>query len=61
MTFPFALGEPLFKEKLYADEMIDTPLPELLARGEAELQRLQREFRATAAKIDPKKAATAAG
>ena len=58
-TFPFALGEPLFKEKLYADEMIDTPLPELLARGEAELQRLQREFRATAAKIDPKKAATA--
>jgi uncharacterized protein (DUF885 family) len=51
----FAIGEPMFREKLRAEEMIDTPIDALLARGEAELKRLQAEFRATAAKIDPKK------
>jgi uncharacterized protein (DUF885 family) len=52
---PFALGEELFRAKLKAEEMIDTPLDELLVRGDAELKRLQGEFKATAAKIDPKR------
>jgi uncharacterized protein (DUF885 family) len=52
---PFAIGEALFRKKLSADEMIDTPLDELLARGAAELARLQAEFKTTAARIDAKK------
>jgi uncharacterized protein (DUF885 family) len=51
---PFAIGPELFRKKLLAEEMIDTPLDVLLARGEAELRRLQAEFTATAARIDPK-------
>jgi uncharacterized protein (DUF885 family) len=54
---PFAIGEALYRKKLAADELIDAPLDELLARGDAELHRLQGEFKATAAKIDPKKSA----
>jgi uncharacterized protein (DUF885 family) len=56
-TAPFAIGDKLFAKKLAADEMIETPLPELERVGEAELHRLQREFAATAQKIDPKKPA----
>jgi uncharacterized protein (DUF885 family) len=52
---PFAIGEAAYRAKLHADEMIDAPLDELLARGEAELHRLQAQFKATAAKIDAKK------
>jgi uncharacterized protein (DUF885 family) len=51
----FAIGEQLYRDKLRAEEMVDEPLDALLARGEAELHRLQREFQATAAKIDPKR------
>ncbi|HZS35417.1 MAG TPA: DUF885 domain-containing protein [Polyangia bacterium] len=54
---PFAIGEARFRKKLHADELIDAPLDELLQRGEAELRRLQAEFKATAQKIDPKKSA----
>ncbi len=49
----FALGEALFVKMLHAEEMIDEPLPALLARGEAELKRLQLAFRQTAQRIDP--------
>ena len=49
------LGESRFRAKLAAEEMITTPLDELLARGEAEVAQLQGEFRKTAAKIDPKR------
>ena len=52
---PVAIGEAAFKAKLAADELITTPIDELLKRGEAELHRLQAEFRKTAAKIDPGK------
>ena len=55
---PFAIGEVLFKKKLLADEMIDTDLDTLLKQGEAELKRLQEEFKKTAAKIDPKRSYT---
>ena len=51
----FALGAELFREKLKREEMIETPLDELLARGEAELKRLQEEYRKVAAKVDPDK------
>jgi uncharacterized protein (DUF885 family) len=54
---PIAIGEALYRKKLAADELIDAPLDELLKRGEAELERLQAAFKATAAKIDPKKSA----
>ncbi|HEY7955188.1 MAG TPA: DUF885 domain-containing protein, partial [Polyangia bacterium] len=49
----FAIGEKAFRDKLRADEMIDVPTGALLARGEAELHRLQAEFKKTAALIDP--------
>jgi uncharacterized protein (DUF885 family) len=52
----FAIGEQRFVHKLAVDEGIDEPLDKILARGEAELARLQAEFKATAAKIDPKRA-----
>ena len=52
----FAIGADAFARKLAADEGIEVPLPELLARGEAELARLRAAFVATAAKIDPQKA-----
>jgi uncharacterized protein (DUF885 family) len=51
----FAIGEEAFRKKLHADELVDTPIEPLLQRGEAELRRLQKEFRDTAAKIDAKK------
>src|SRR5262249_55034777 len=46
------------KKLLAAKERIDAPLDELLTRAEAEVKRLQTEFKATAAKIDPKRPAT---
>lgn len=49
----YAIGEQAFRDKLRADEMIDTPIDALLARGEAELHHLQAEFKKTAARIDP--------
>jgi uncharacterized protein (DUF885 family) len=52
---PFAIGEALFRKKLANEELVDAPLDEVLARGEAEMKRLQADFRATAAKIDPKR------
>ncbi|MEZ0228824.1 MAG: DUF885 domain-containing protein [Planctomycetota bacterium] len=51
----FALGAERFAKKLAAEEMLTTPLDALLARGEEELRRLQKEFEKTAARIDPKK------
>lgn len=40
----FALGAERYSRKLLYDEFVDEPLDELLARGEAELSRLQSEF-----------------
>ncbi|MDB4966842.1 MAG: hypothetical protein JWN44_2531 [Myxococcales bacterium] len=53
----FAIGADVFSKKLAADEGIDLPLDAVLARGEAELQRLRDAFVATARKIDPKRPA----
>lgn len=58
-TASFALGPALLQQMLWADEMIDTPLAELSRRADAELRRLQEEFRVTAKKIDPTQPMTA--
>jgi uncharacterized protein (DUF885 family) len=49
----FAIGERLFRRMLWVGEMVDTPLDQLLVRGQAELARVQAEFAATAARIAP--------
>lgn len=48
----FALGPELYKKMLWTHEMIDEPLEPLLARGEAELTRLRKEFIEVAGRID---------
>ena len=54
----FALGEDNYKKKLLYEEMEDSSIDELLARGEAEMKRLQQEFIKTAKEINPDKSAT---
>ena len=54
----FALGADAFAHKLAAEEGITEPLAPLLARGQAELERLRVQFIATAKKIDATKSAT---
>jgi uncharacterized protein (DUF885 family) len=49
----FALGPARYRELLKLQEMVETPLPELLARGEAQLARDRAAFIETAAKIAP--------
>lgn len=51
----FALGTELYRKKLDYEEMVDMPLDQLLAMGEAELKRLQKDFETTARQIDSKK------
>ncbi len=53
----FALGEAMFQRALFAQEMIDAKVADLLPIAEAELARLRAEFDKTAAKIDAKKSA----
>jgi len=49
----FALGPDLYRRKLQYDEMVTTPIDELLTIGNAELKRLQSEFVQTAKEINP--------
>jgi uncharacterized protein (DUF885 family) len=49
----FAIGADLYRRKLLADEMIDTPLDALLRIAEDDLRRNQAKFAATARLIDP--------
>jgi uncharacterized protein (DUF885 family) len=51
----FRLGIELYRRKLLHDEMVDTPLPRLLEIGYADLRKNQALFKATAARIDPKR------
>jgi hypothetical protein len=51
----FRIGAELFRKKLLFEEMIDTPLDELLRVGYADLRANQRAFTRTAAEIDPKR------
>jgi uncharacterized protein (DUF885 family) len=50
----YAIGADAFLRKLQTEEMLDIPLKELLAIGEANLKKDQDAFVATAAKIDAK-------
>lgn len=51
----FALGEELYKKKLYSEELVSDSIDDLIARGEKELVRLQKEFFKWAGKIDNNK------
>jgi uncharacterized protein (DUF885 family) len=48
----FAYGADLYRRKLAADEMIETPLDQLLRLAEADLRRNQQQFAAAARQID---------
>jgi hypothetical protein len=51
----YAIGEANFLAKLKYEEMVELPLADLLARGEAQLEKDYRAFVDTARKIDPNK------
>ncbi len=51
----YAYGTDLYRRKLWADEMIDTPLATLLQKAEADLKTNQALFAQTARRIDPTK------
>ncbi len=51
----FAYGAETYQRKLWADEMIDTPLDQLLAIARADLAKNQAAFAETARRIDPTK------
>jgi uncharacterized protein (DUF885 family) len=51
----YAIGKDLFLAKLKAEELLEISLADLLARGEANLDKDYREFVATARRIDPTK------
>ena len=51
----FAIGAKAFADKLRYDEMVDIPLPRLLARGEAQLDKDYKAFVATAQLVAPGK------
>lgn len=53
----FAYGETLYSKKLLYDEMVSTPIEQLIAEGDKELKRLQSEFDKTAKELDPSKTA----
>ncbi|WZO96656.1 DUF885 domain-containing protein [Isosphaeraceae bacterium EP7] len=51
----YAIGAEMFSKKLLYEELVDRPLPEILARGEAQLAKDYAAFVETAKLIDPKK------
>lgn len=51
----FRLGAELYRKKLLYEEMVDTPLDQLLQIGYADLRKNQKAFKDTAAKISPRK------
>ena len=51
----FAYGADLYHRRLVADEMVDTPLDQLLRIAEADLKKNQEQFAETAKLIDPTK------
>lgn len=57
-TGSYALGEQRFLELLRASEMVDMPLAQLLAKGEANLKKDHDAFVEVARQIDAKKSAT---
>lgn len=53
----FPIGSDFYAKKLKYDQMVDTPIPELLNAGYEELKRIQKDFVQTAKEIDPSKSA----
>jgi uncharacterized protein (DUF885 family) len=51
----YAIGTEHFSKKLFFEEMVDTPLDQLLAAGEANLEKDYKAFVETARQIDPDK------
>ncbi|HEY0005220.1 MAG TPA: DUF885 family protein [Pyrinomonadaceae bacterium] len=51
----FAIGEDVYRRKLLYDEMVETPLAQLIRDGERELRRTQEEMRQLAEEIAPGK------
>jgi uncharacterized protein (DUF885 family) len=51
----FQFGADTFAKKLLYDEMVDTPLPQLLQIGYADLHKNQAEFNRIAHEIDPRR------
>jgi len=56
-TSEFAYGADTYRKRLWADEMIDRPLEDLLAMAEQDLKKNQAAFAEVAKKIDAKKPA----
>ncbi len=54
-TGAYAIGAENFLAKMRFEEMVELPLPDLLAKGEAQLAKDYAEFVATARRIDPSK------
>jgi uncharacterized protein (DUF885 family) len=52
----FRIGAQNYRNKLLYDEMVETPLDQLLRAGYDDLRRNQQAFRETAARIDPHRA-----
>ena len=48
-----SLGSKLFQQKLFFEEMVDTPIPLLLKAGEDEMKRIQGQIAEAARKVDP--------
>jgi uncharacterized protein (DUF885 family) len=59
-TGNFAIGAENYRRKLLYDEMVETPLAQLIAEGERELRRTQEEMRALAEEIAPGRGIVAA-
>ncbi|HUQ31050.1 MAG TPA: DUF885 family protein [Pyrinomonadaceae bacterium] len=59
-TGAFAIGAENYRRKLLYDEMVETPLSELIANGERELRRTQEEMRVLAEEIAPGRGIVAA-
>ncbi len=49
----FAIGEENFRQKLLYDEMVDTPIAQLIREGEREMRRTQEEMRVLAEEVAP--------
>ena len=56
-TGSFAFGEDTFRKYLAASEMVDLPIDRLLEIAEADRQKNEAAFQATARQIDPKRSA----
>jgi uncharacterized protein (DUF885 family) len=54
-TGTFSIGPENYRRKLLYEEMVETPLPQLLSSGERELRRTQDEMRSLAEEIAPGK------